>query len=112
MGVTHTGAVIGANISHPPCRLTALRPSSARYVRAFPPGTGQAGTQGQLNGNARSGAKEHQTCIDMQASAATSVGLQHSGRSCPSARLHVERSQPHPDRQVHRAWRGDLLASG
>lgn len=41
----------------PPCRLTALRPSSARYVRAFPPGTGQAGAQGQLNGNARSGAK-------------------------------------------------------
>lgn len=81
MGVTHTGAVIGANISNPPCRLTALRPSSARYVRAFPPGTGQAGTQGKLNGNARSGAKGRSGLHQRAGRRRNLDGLQHSDGS-------------------------------
>jgi len=56
--------------------------------------------------------REDRTCINVQASAATSMDC-----SIRMGRAHwrdqqAERSQPHPDRQVRRAWLGDLLASG
>jgi hypothetical protein len=56
--------------------------------------------------------REDRICIDMQASAATSVGLRHRMGRAHWRDRQAERSQPHPDRQVHRAWLGDLLASG